>query len=543
MPAPRRPLIALPSAHYMAFAPLDCWFRVLIRGGTFISPRYWARLAWCLFTSALGTAVTLPERVLLWPVLALLRRRPIDHAPGIVFVLGYYRSGTTHLHYLLSCDPRFNTPRWYQVLAPAGFVLSWQVLRWVMTPFVSSKRPQDDVAIGPEWPAEDDFAVNNWTGACTMPGRMLLPRAWERFADFNDVQAAPERDRRLFSDTLTAFVRKLALVSRGRALLLKTPAHTARVGELVQLFGRRARFIHLSRDAGAVLRSNIAMHARFAPYFLQDHPGDDVIRKRIIAEYDATERALLRDAAALPPGTLARMRYQDLVADPLDQVRRVYAELGLTLSPEAESRMAAYLRSVSDYRAAGQKGDPRESGSRGTDAPQGTRCDDTPPQLGWMREAFGHDKPAAHRAEVPPATAAARIGGELAGAAAACIAAVLCAALWLALAAATRDRSDIVIWPVGIVVGIAALRAAGAGNWRLGALAALLVLFTYLGIAFPATYLSCNDYWKRDGYPWTDVWDSTRDGVFATNNIFWAVLGIGTAYRFASRKHVKPPGM
>lgn len=531
MPAPRRPLIALPSAHYMAFAPLDCWARVLVRGGAFISPRYWPRLAWCLFTSALATAVTLPERVLLAPILAVSRRRAVGHAPGAVFVLGYYRSGTTHLHYLLSCDPRFVTPRWYQALAPAGFVLSWQLLRWVMTPFVSSKRPQDDVAIGPEWPAEDDFAVNNWTGACTMPGRMLLPRSWARFAPFNDVAGAPEHDRRLFAATLAGFARKLAMVSRGRALLFKTPAHTARVGELARLFGPGAKFVHLSRDAGDVLRSNVSMHARYTPYFLQDHPGDAVIRERIIAEYDATERAFLRDAAGLPPGALSRVRYQDLIADPMGQIRRVYAELGLELSPRAAERMGAYLRSVSDYRVAGEKSRER------------TPTDGTPARLAWMREAFGHDRPAAARVDPPAAAGTARIGGAWAGALAACVAAVLCAGLWLALAAATRDRSDILIWPVGVAVGIAALRAAGVGSWRLGLFAALLVLLTYLGVAFPATYLSCNDYWKRYGYPWSDVWDSTRDGVLATNNVFWAVLGIGTAYRFASRRHVRPPGM
>jgi hypothetical protein len=527
----------------MAFAPLDAWFRILRRARTHIAPRYWPRLAWCLFTSAIATAATLPERLFLAPFLALASRRGVSNAsPPTVIILGYYRSGTTHLHYLLSCDPRFITPKWYQTLAPTGFVLSWEALRWLMTPFVSSTRPQDDVAIGPEWPAEDDFAVNNSTGATTMPGRMLLPSAWDHFRGLNDIEHAPPADRAAFGRALRGFCWKLRRLSRGggsgnsRPLLLKTPAHTARVAELVRLFGPNTRFIHLSRDAAAVLRSNVAMHARFESYFLEDYPGDAIIRDRIIAEYDATERAFLRDAATLKPNTLARLRYQDLIADPLGEVRRIYAQLGLTLSAEAERRMLAYLHSVADYRAAAEK---TKSSRTEPDAP----ADPLPDPLAWMHTAFGHDKPTAATVPLPPAPRTADPITPGAPIFAPLMVAIVIAAAWLGLAAAMRDRLDFLIWPAGIFIGLAALRAARGGTWKLGVWAAMVTLCTHLAVAYPATYLSSNDYWLRDPIAWRDIWDSTRDGLLAINNFVWTVLGLGTAYRFASRKHVRPPGM
>lgn len=546
---PRRLPIALPSAHYMAFAPLDAWFRILRRARTRtrIAPRYWPRLAWCLFTSAIATAATLPERLLLAPFLAAaIRRRPAAaSSPPTVIILGYYRSGTTHLHYLLSCDPRFITPKWYQTLAPTGFLLSWEALRWLMTPFVSSTRPQDDVAIGPEWPAEDDFAVNNWTGACTMPGRMLLPSAWDRFSHLNDIEHAPPADRAAFGRALSSFCWKLRRLSRGggrggpgnsRPLLLKTPAHTARVAELVRILGPNTKFIHLSRDASAVLRSNVAMHSRFEPYFLEDYPGDAIIRERIIAEYDATERAFMRDAASLPPASLARLRYQDLIADPLGEIRRIYTQLNLELTPEVEARFAAYLHTVSDYRAASDKA---QSPRTEPDAP----ADPLPEQLAWMHTAFGHDKPAAPKTPLPPALRTADPITPGAPIFAPVMVAIVTAAAWLALAAATRDRLDFLIWPAGIFIGLAALRAARGGTWKLGVWAAAVTLCTHLAIAYPATYLSSNDYWLREPIVWSDIWDSTRDGLLAINNFVWTLLGVGTAYRFASRKHVRPPGI
>ena len=536
----------------MAFAPLDAWFRILARAQTTISPRYWPRLAWCLFTSAIATAATLPERLMLAPFLAAAYRRPksAHSALPTLIVLGYYRSGTTHLHYLLSCDPRFITPKWYQTLAPTGFLLSWEALRWLMTPFVSSTRPQDDVAIGPEWPAEDDFAVNNWSGACTMPGRMLLPSAWDRFRNLNDIEHAPPADRTAFGRALSGFCWKLRRLSRGgnsRPLLLKTPAHTARVAELVRIFGGSAagsgavKFIHLSRDASAVLRSNVAMHSRFEPYFLEGYPGDAIIRERITAEYDATERAFLRDAASLPPTSLARLRYQDLIADPLGQLRRIYAELNLDLTPEISARFAAYLHTVADYRAASDKPKPaaNDSSTRRETAP----ADPLPEPLAWMRTAFGHDKPAATHVPLPPAPRTLQPRAPGAPIFAPVMVAVIIGALWLVLAAAFRDRFDWLIWPSGIAIGLAALRAAHGGTWKLGVWAAAVTLCTHLAVAYPATYLSSNDYWLRDPIVWSDIADSTRDGLLAINNFVWTMLGVGTAYRFASRKHVRPPGM
>src|SRR5207247_2512737 len=114
----------------------------------------------------------------------------------------------------------------------------------------------------------------------------------------------------------------------------KSPAHTARVAELRRMFGADARFIHLHREPAPVVRSNVAMHRRYTPFLLQPHPGDDEIRRRVVEEYDATERKFLAEAESLGPGRIVRMRYEDLIADPMGQISHAYAALGLELTPE-----------------------------------------------------------------------------------------------------------------------------------------------------------------------------------------------------------------
>src|SRR5258707_745140 len=123
-----KPLRYLPYGHLMALAPIDVWFRLLREAGEPIPWRYWPRLIFALICSILATALTLPERLIfsLW-----IRFRGRAHSknpskadPAPLFVLGYYRSGTTHLQYLLDRDVHLRSPRWCEVLAPQGFILS-----------------------------------------------------------------------------------------------------------------------------------------------------------------------------------------------------------------------------------------------------------------------------------------------------------------------------------------------------------------------------------------------------------------------------------
>lgn len=551
--------VPLPYPHFMGFAPLDCWARVLIGRGAIrrISPRYWLRLAGVLATSSLATVLTLPERLVMAGVLARGGRRAERleadaGGPEVVVVLGYYRSGTTHLHYLLSCDRRMVTPRWYQALAPQGFAGSWTFLRFFLVPFLSSTRPQDDVAYGPEYPAEDDFAVCNWTGACAMPGRMVLPGEWARYARLHGLSAregASAAERGLFARTQWAFTRKVAMLNPGRRILLKTPSHTARVEMLRAIYGERVRFIHLSREAGAVMASNVAMHARFAPFLLQPHPGDAEIERRVVEEYDATERAFVSAAGELEreaaDGTvrLVRMRYEDLIADPIGELRGAYERLGMEWTAEYERAVRAYLVSVQGYRTASQRAKAdAKSASHAVSAGAMAR-------LSWMHEAFGHDRPARAKVEIGAEAASAggtggagRPGGRhRLAVAAGVVMALVWVGVWLAWAQVGKARADALIWPAGLAVGLTMLRVAGRGTMRLGLIAAGLTLGAYLTAAMPSTLIA--EYLHHRRTPWYHVWLSTYRGVLAMNNLFWVVLGLVTAYRFGSRQHVRPPGM
>ena len=79
-----------------------------------------------------------------------------DDAP--LFVIGHWRSGTTHLHYLLSQDERYSHLSSFQAFFfNIAFTTKWffkPILKHVMP----ETRPQDNVKVDPNAPAEEEHA-------------------------------------------------------------------------------------------------------------------------------------------------------------------------------------------------------------------------------------------------------------------------------------------------------------------------------------------------------------------------------------------------
>ncbi len=506
----------------MGLAPLDVWVRLLVACRGRIGPRYWVRLGCAMATSLLATAITLPERLLLSPVLAVkFGRRDATFVPkrDAVVIVGYFRSGTTHLHNLLATHPDVVTPKWVQAMSPQGFWLSWAFLRLALVPFLPNTRPQDDVAFGPDWPAEDDFAHNNWALASSLPGRVVLPgeRAW--WARFDSLTPLTEAERGRWSRVAAAFAWKVTRARAHKALLLKSPSHTGKTAELDRLFGGRVRFVHIAREPREVVRSNVAMHARLESQSLQALPDARETREAVIGEYLDAEERFLADAHRLGE-RVACVRYEDLVADPIAHLATVCERTGLRWDDRVRARAERYLAAVGDYKPRQHRAD------RSAEGPRFTRLADL------LR--LGAETPAAASpAPVHDAPASRRWRGVIA----VWIAAAAGLALWLWLAHHYERRLDALSWPLGGAVGAVALRVAGRGDWKLG-----------LWAAFGAFALVAASVWPLPAVAsgWTGE-DRLRNlgtayGTF-NNNYLYLLFGMLTAYRYASRKFARPPGM
>lgn len=330
-----------PLSNGSMLAPLDVWLPRLWAARWRVGLVYLPRLAAILCFSALNTILSLPERL----VLPLIVRRRGIRPP--VFIVGVHRSGTTHLHNLLALDPQFTTPRTYQVMNPVGFNFSGWLIAPIFGVFLPWKRPMDSVRFHLWAPQEEEFAV---AGLCRLSPYwgLTFPRdgaAYDRFIlpeRFSPAELS--RWKRVYGYLL----RKLTLFSR-RRLLLKNPYNTGRVALLAEMFPG-AKFIHIYRHPFAVCRSNAHMATEgHVINQLQDPDPADNYTTRFLGNYRAMEDAFYRDLGSLAPGQATEVRFEDLERDPIGQIERIYAALGMELTETFRRRLTDYLRTVADY--------------------------------------------------------------------------------------------------------------------------------------------------------------------------------------------------
>jgi hypothetical protein len=160
----------------LAGITLGRWLRVLRENHFSVDRPYWGRAAAITFASVPNTLLAAWEK---WFYGRKIRNTRV--APPL-FILGIWRSGTTHLHNLLAQDDRFAYPTTYQVSYPHTFLTTERIYARFLGLFLPKKRPMDDVAFGFAEPQEDEFALCSLTGravpmawAIPPPGRTLWP--------------------------------------------------------------------------------------------------------------------------------------------------------------------------------------------------------------------------------------------------------------------------------------------------------------------------------------------------------------------------------
>jgi hypothetical protein len=327
--------------HPLQGMALGEWWAMLCRHHFAIDLKYSPR---ALVQTALGAANSAVAR------LERLRfGRRIDattvHAP--LFVLGHYRSGTTHLHNLLALDPQLAAPNFFQALNPHTFLTNERLAAPLADRMIVRRRHQDEMALGAGVPGEDEFALCVMTGlspylAWCFPGDGA---DYGRYLTLRDV---PDEEVARWGHALSTFLRKLT-VRYGRPLVLKSPPHTARIRRLLVLFPD-ARFVHIHRDPYAVFRSTRHLIRAVQPlYHLRDGPIQDS-DDQIISVYTEMYDAYFEQRGLIPEGRLCEVGFEDLECEPVGVIRSIYEALSLPGFDGLRPRLEGYLGSIAGYR-------------------------------------------------------------------------------------------------------------------------------------------------------------------------------------------------
>ena len=236
-----------------------------------------------LATSVLTSPLRLAER-LLWG--RRVRRTAIDAAP--IFIQGFARSGTTHLHNLIAHDPNLGYVSTFQAFASPFFMVSRGWLQRLIGKGLPSTRPMDNMAVSLDLPQEEEFALAAVSDLSAVHQLSFPRRAKEIVAKMGAMRLTAREMSRWGSCYLDV-LRKATLATGGRRLVLKTPANLGRTPVLLRLFPD-AKFVFIVRNPYVVFCSTMKLYRTMIPMCqLQDVNWRDIrgVHDRQLRRHDA----------------------------------------------------------------------------------------------------------------------------------------------------------------------------------------------------------------------------------------------------------------
>jgi len=299
--------------------------------------------------AALTTVGRITARELIVSLLDNLLRMEAERAanPSIeqqriaapVFIIGLPRTGTTHLHGLISEDAANRAPLTWEVMYPAASRSPDERER---------ARSQTDARLGwadrfaPEFMRIHPIAADLPQECIAITAQVFMSIQFHTTHDVPSYQDWFENaSQRLAFDFHHRFLQHLQAKSLGSRWVLKAPGHLFALEGLLERYPD-ARIIHTHRDPLRVMAS-MASHATV----LRRAFSDSADPKKIAADWaDRWSRALdkflaVRDRAS--PSQFLDVNFESIEADPLGTVEHVYDFLGWPLTTEARAAMQNFL--------------------------------------------------------------------------------------------------------------------------------------------------------------------------------------------------------
>lgn len=275
-----------------------------------------------------------------------------------VFILGHWRSGTTFVHNVLSCDKHFGYCTTYQTVFPNLMMFGQPFFKKTMGWLMPDKRPTDNMELAPDLPQEEEFALSNMM-PYTYYNFWFYPKNQLEYCDkymlFDDITPQELNEwERIFTKMM-----KISLWNTGGTQFLsKNPPHTGRVAELVKMYPN-AKFIYLVRNPYTVFESTRSFfNNTIQPLKLQEFSPEEM-EKNILEVYAKLYHKYEADKHLIPEGNLIEVKFEDFEADALGMTKKIYDTLSLPGWDEARTAIEQYVGSKKGYKKNKYKYDQR----------------------------------------------------------------------------------------------------------------------------------------------------------------------------------------
>lgn len=274
--------------------------------------------------------------------------------PHIVFIVGHPRSGTTHLHNILTLDPKFGFVDHLQAFFPNCCFVMKGWLSWFLQLFMSDTRPMDQVPLHFRFPAEDESAINILSGGMSPYGAFSIAPKWRTYLRYLTLSDCTQEELGYWRDQFMWFLKKCTYACGGKPLVLKSPTHTARIPILMDLFPH-AKFVLIERNPEHVLASFLYLvQDCYTHSFIAD-TNEMELTEYMIDHYKIVGKSLQQAKTLVPEDRICSVSFEDLEKDPHGVLARVYSAFDWDGVDDVQDLLKIYLRTLGPYQARNER--------------------------------------------------------------------------------------------------------------------------------------------------------------------------------------------
>ena len=306
-------------------------------------PRYYPKMLLTLLVASIFELFNAWERVR-WG--NRIRAHRMEKPP--VFIIGFWRSGTTLLHNMLCQDPEASFTTTLQTVFPHMVLSQRSWLRPLINLMLPALRPFDNVRMDMDFPQEEEYGMVNVQ-------HTSLYNFFQFPGDFDDIVAheiTPEGSIRQqtssWSKQYRLLITKAGINTGGKRYIGKNPCNLARIKLLKQLFPD-ARFIFIYRDPYRVVESLYRFYLAILPGVqLQETPGE-ISREKFVKLYVTMMQQYQADKSLLSDHDLIEIKMEDFLKDKLGHLADIYNTLRMDSFETASPYMEKYLLENAGY--------------------------------------------------------------------------------------------------------------------------------------------------------------------------------------------------
>lgn len=307
----------LKYAHLIPFYPLIQMIRVQAEFGIMSYKKLPLLMIWFV-----KLIIIEPFRLIEAIVMALLPDKKIQP----IFIIGYYRSGTTYLQELLSADKNHRTLNLFQsVLPEISLCFGWLFIPIlsVITTLFKIKNSYHDIPFSWRFPGEEDVALNammtlsDYNRIYQYPSKHRI--ITERYLEYQNPEHANK-----WLENYNYLIKKLAYRYWNKKLVLKSPPNMGRINLLQKNFPE-AKFIFIHRDSFESILSAKRLWKLNRAFSFEKYSETDV-EDILINQYQCFYKLFKAQSGHLVCTSIA---FERLINDSLGTIQLIYNKLGL----------------------------------------------------------------------------------------------------------------------------------------------------------------------------------------------------------------------